>query len=222
MQQAEQAGLNREAAAERASESNQTRQLIAGMAASGRQGNQDLQRQILQDRIDAAKLKEDDAQRVKDNALKGMQAYGDDMLGVIGELLDEQGNLRPHAQGVVGTLEGAIPEYLMFDADRQKALASTKRLNSNLAIETLQKLKEQSRTGATGFGSLTEKELALVENAKATLSNRRQDEATYAAELKRIRDAILSTRGGAPAAPAEAPATAKPTAADLIRKYRGK
>jgi hypothetical protein len=151
-------------------------------------------------RNESERAKQADVQKTRDNALNNMRSYGDDMLAVIGELIDEQGNLKPEAAGVIGTFEGAVPEGVMFDDKRQKALAAIKRLNSNLSIETLQRLKEQSRTGATGFGALTEKELAVVENARSTLGNRRQSEGSYGGELKRIRDEITRTRGARGAA----------------------
>jgi hypothetical protein len=42
-------------------------------------------------------------------------------------------------------------------------------LNSEKAIGTLEELKSQSRTGATGFGALSEKELTLLLNKTRAL-----------------------------------------------------
>jgi hypothetical protein len=53
------------------------------------------------------------------------------------------------------------------DAKSLKNLVGS--LNSAKAIQTLEQLKSQSRTGATGFGALSEKELDLILNKTRTL-----------------------------------------------------
>lgn len=132
-----------------------------------------------------------------DRALKSMKAYGDDMLSVIDRLIDEGGNLNPQIAGVIGGIQGARPEWAYLTEESQAALADIDRLQSMLNINTLRDMKEQSRTGATGFGSLTERELNVVESSASKLRRRRQGDAEYAAELKRLRDTLRAGRGGA-------------------------
>lgn len=136
-----------------------------------------------------------DATEAQKKALGSMQAYGDDILSVINNLVDEQGNLKKPIAGVVGNVEGAIPNMLRGEQG-QTALADIDRLQGLLDINKLSEMKAQSRTGASGFGVLSEKELGVLESAASTLRNRRQSEAAYATELKRIRDAILAGRMG--------------------------
>ena len=61
------------------------------------------------------------------------------------------------AAATVQTMSSFIP---FTDAKSLKNLVSS--LNSAKAIQTLEQLKTQSRTGATGFGALSEKELQLL------------------------------------------------------------
>lgn len=133
---------------------------------------------------------------VQKQALAVMRSYGDDMLKVIGELLDTNGNLKPAAAGVIGGVSGVRPEWAYVGEGSQEALAAIDRLQSMLNIDTLRDMKTQSRTGATGFGQLTERELSVIEASASTLRRRRQSEAVYAAELKRLRGEIQRGRQG--------------------------
>lgn len=141
-----------------------------------------------------------------DRALQAMRTYGDDMTAVINELIDENGNLKPDVAGVIGGFDGARPEWAYASEGSQNALAKIDRLQSMLDINKLNDLKTQSRTGATGFGALNEKELGIIESSGSTLRKRRQAEGVYAAELKRLRDTIKAGRtptiNAAPPAPA--------------------
>jgi adenylosuccinate lyase len=59
-----------------------------------------------------------------------------------------------------GTMQAVSSAIPWTDA---KALANlTQSLNSDKVLAVLQQLKNQSRTGATGFGALSEKELDLI------------------------------------------------------------
>jgi len=69
-------------------------------------------------------------------------------------------------------------------------------LISALDINTLQQLKRQSKTGATGFGALSDRELGVLENAGTTLRNRRQGEPAIAAEFKRLLESVTDAPPG--------------------------
>lgn len=140
-----------------------------------------------------------------DRAVEAMRTYGDDMLSVINDMIDENGNLKPEVAGVVGGFDGARPEWAYGKEGSQKALAAINRLQGMLDLQKLGEMKQQSRTGASGFGALSEKELAVLEGAASTLRNRRQGDASYGSELKRIRDTINGGRQVAPAAAQPAP-----------------
>lgn len=68
------------------------------------------------------------------------------------------------AGGINQAVSSAIP---WTDSKALSNLVSS--LNSEKAIGTLEELKSQSRTGATGFGALSEKELALILNKTRAL-----------------------------------------------------
>jgi len=64
-------------------------------------------------------------------------------------------------EGIFGAIGQSIGESIPWsDARALKNLVGS--LNSEKAIQTLEQLKAQSRTGATGFGALSEKELQLL------------------------------------------------------------
>lgn len=58
-------------------------------------------------------------------------------------------------------------------------------LNSQKTIDLIKRMKEQSKTGATGFGSVTEKELDLLQSDIVKLNYRSP---TFKADLKRVED----------------------------------
>jgi hypothetical protein len=62
-----------------------------------------------------------------------------------------------------------------------------KNIKSNASLETIKQLKQQSRTGATGFGALNLKELETIESSIAVI-NQANDEETIKKELTKIRD----------------------------------
>jgi hypothetical protein len=69
---------------------------------------------------------------------------------------------------MVGGLNQAVSSVIPWtDAKALSNLVSS--LNSEKAIGTLEELKSQSRTGATGFGALSEKELTLLLNKTRAL-----------------------------------------------------
>ena len=129
-------------------------------------------------------------------ALEAMRTFGDDMLSVIDSLIDKEGNLNADAAGVIGGIGGARPEWAYGTEGSQGALSKIDRLQSMLNINVLQDMKSQSRTGATGFGALSERELSVIESSASTLRRRRQGDADYASELVRLRNAIMAGRGG--------------------------
>jgi hypothetical protein len=61
-----------------------------------------------------------------------------------------------------------------------------KAITSKIAINTINEMKKQSKTGATGFGSLSGPELDLLLNAEQNLS-RAQSEGRFNERLNEIR-----------------------------------
>ena len=161
----------------------------------------DLNRQLLQTRVDTAQQKVEDTKRATEQKRTAATRLADDMTAVIDELLDTDGQtgavrLKPGAQSIVGMrmpYASAVPGSQAADAD-----AAVNRLTGNLVVDLMQEMKSQSRTGATGFGQLSERELAILQSAASKLTNRNMSERAFAAELKRIRDKIQLVYQGQP------------------------
>ena len=114
-----------------------------------------------------------------------------------------------------------VPGSKAADAD-----AALNRLTGQLVVELMQEMKAQSRTGATGFGALSERELSLLQGAATKLANRNMSEAAFAAELKRIRDKVrlvYQDKGAAPSVsrPRSDPADSALSILEQRRKARG-
>jgi hypothetical protein len=178
---------SRAAAAARAQDANDMRMQLAQLANSGRNANADLDRQIKQGKIDADAQKRADADKAAKASADAVSTYEGDISGVLNQLLDEQGNLRPEAARVVGGISARLPN---LSETSQQGLSQIDRLVGLLDINKLREMKAQSKTGASGFGALSERELSVLENAASTLKNRKVGEGDYAAELRRIRDTL--------------------------------
>lgn len=226
----EQARLDRIAAArqaaidrsELAGQNAESRAEIARIAASGRGANADLQREILQGKIDAAKEKETDKQKTADTARNAALASIDDTAGALDELIDANGQLKPGVSGATGI--DAIRSYIP-GTSAADAKARIDRLQSRLTIDLLGEMKRQSRTGASGFGALSEKELGVLQNAAARLGQSQSDESFRQAlvdvrkQLAGMRQRAAGPSAGAPAAGA-APA-AKETPEQRLARLLG-
>lgn len=141
-----------------------------------------------------------------------------DTLAALDELLDDKGKLRPEITPSVGASRMFGMQFL--PATQAKAGdAAIKRLKSMLTIELLGEMKAQSRTGATGFGQLSVKELNVLESAASKLDPS-LDEGTFEKELNRIKEylkKVLQPKDGL----TDTTTVKKPTAQELIRKYGG-
>lgn len=99
----------------------------------------------------------------------------------------------PKLQEIIGTVDvGPLSVRKEFIAslggtpeEVQTLLSIINTTESNKVLETLKKLKSQSRTGATGFGALNQEELGLISKAFIDL-NKAQDFKTFVTKLKLI------------------------------------
>lgn len=132
--------------------------------------------------------------------------------------LAEEFEASPGAPRIFG-LVGALPNVPGGAA--ASAQTRLEQLKASLAIGKIQEMKAQSRTGATGFGQLSEKELAVLENAAGRLQRAQSfaEAKTALAEIKgRMR--VVIARNRAPGSTAE-PAAAGPvkkSAADWLKE----
>lgn len=198
---ARQAAIDRSELAQQNAES---RADLARIAASGRGANADLQRQILQDKVDAAKEKTQQQHQTADMARQAALASIDDTAGALDELIDAQGNLKPGVAGAFGwdAARSYIPGGIPGSAADAKARLD--RLQSRLTVDLLGEMKRQSRTGASGFGALSEKELAVLQNAAARLGTSQSDESARQALLDVRKQLAGMRQRAAGAAPPQA------------------
>ncbi len=177
------------------------REDLARLTAGLRGGNADLQRELLQGKIDAAQEKTTEKKQAVDAARNAAVASIDDTAGALDELIDEKDQLKPGVGGAVGlgAIRARIPGTSAADAK-----ARIDRLQSRLVVDLLGEMKRQSRTGATGFGALTEKELAVIQNAAARLGNSQSDE-SFRLALIDVRKQLAGMRQRAAGAATSAP-----------------
>lgn len=192
----------RAAADERARQDRLSREQIAALAAAGRGQNADLQRDILGLRADALREQAESKKAATERARSAEQEYA---AGIIGELnrlttpttsADGKATayqLSDGAQAAVGSMRAGYMATMpivggLFGgaADAQAAIQS---LVAKLDIDQIRQLKAQSRTGATGFGQLSEGELKILENASSQLATS-QSEPVFLDRLNKIRAVV--------------------------------
>jgi hypothetical protein len=132
------------------------------------------------------------------------------------EILDKTDSLRPEIRAATGW-SSYNPKGILPESEIRKGTAALNRLKAVRVVELIGELKAQSRTGATGFGQLSDKERLLLQDAASKLDTD-LDEGTLNAEIVRIKGLLNKIMR-----PAEGQGSAttsvKPNAADLIRKY---
>lgn len=121
----------------------------------------DFEREKAKTSISAQKfaMQEEEAKKAAEAQAKNEQDFTQDMLDTIGEV--KKGIKYFGAAGVVPPLPG---EY-----SKTNWLANFNKLLSKRVLETMTQLKKASKTGATGFGQLSEKELAVLQDASTVL-----------------------------------------------------
>jgi hypothetical protein len=115
-------------------------------------------------------------------------------LDALNEMLDDKGKLRPNIASVVGAgrynpanwIWGGSP---LPGTDNVTAEATIKRFKSVQVLDLIEKIKAQSKIGATGFGRLTDKDLEILGRA-ATKLDPAMPTADFEAELVRIRGLV--------------------------------
>jgi hypothetical protein len=174
------------------------REALAQQAEIARQNNEA--------RSDLAKEKRDEKKNTKmlndQNALGGYSSEIDNQMALIDEVLgagsglDENGNpinvkYMPGLEGNLGARGQYIPNIAGTDA--ANAEAKLNQIDAKTFLKTLGDLKNQSATGASGLGSLTESEGKKIQAAAAALS-RSQDAASYARNLLKYKSELAASK----------------------------
>ncbi len=132
-------------------------------------GLRGLQAQMLQTQLDQRQLKlESDREKSITEKTQAVSKLSSTESNIDTALNTAEKALKLAPNSLVGGLNQAVSSAIPWTDS--KALANlVGSLNSEKAIGTLEELKSQSRTGATGFGALSEKELALILNKTRAL-----------------------------------------------------
>jgi hypothetical protein len=87
---------------------------------------------------------------------------------------------------------GPVPA--MPGSDKVNWRANFDRLVSNLVLDVMKKMKETSKTGSTGFGQLSNKELSVLQNAASALkvTLKKEDAQRYLNQIKESAQRILN------------------------------
>ena len=132
-------------------------------------GLKGLQAQLLQAQFDQKQLKlEADREKSSTEKTQAVSRLSSTESNIDTALNTAEKALKLAPNSLVGGLNQAVSSTIPWTDS--KALSNlVGSLNSEKAIGTLEELKSQSRTGATGFGALSEKELALILNKTRAL-----------------------------------------------------
>lgn len=153
--------------------------------------------------------KADNSKTVQDIGSRAQEA-----LDELKNVLDDKGNLTSKGHSATGW--SSFLKYLP-GTEARSGNASIKRVGSQQVLNVIAELKAQSRTGATGFGNMSNKDLATLENAAHKLDTLQDDE-EVAAELRRIRDGMKKIVEGAAAHAAEESKTSSKDPIEVRRK----
>ena len=154
---------------------------------------------------DAAQQAKDEAMRAKElQAQETQNARQAEAATSAQSLIDAIDTLtRSPGYNDLGTIGGDVAIHTPFiRSDAKDAHAQLQNVAGQVALATMSRLKALSKQGATGFGALSEKELALLQNSIATLASGDISHAQLAASLKTIRDSmekVTKWRGQQPA-----------------------
>lgn len=110
-------------------------------------------------------------------------------LAGLNELVDEKGNLKPDIQWGVGWSNlGGFAPYIPTSPQK----TASKKIRQVIAKQVLglvSEMKSQTKTGATGFGNMSNKDLGLLEDAASALDPN-MSESDFAKEVVKMRDLI--------------------------------
>lgn len=107
---------------------------------------------------------------------------------------------------------GSVPTLNPWGYDRKKWEANVQKLLSGKMIDLMVQMKEASKTGATGFGQLSEREGQILRDASTALNRglAPEDAEKYLTEMETILHKIVNKQGGQPISPIGQPPQGQP------------
>lgn len=119
--------------------------------------------------------------------LTDMRRNVQDILNEFDNVLDKNDQLTSKGQSAFG--KSAAFRWIP-GSEEKSGTASVKRIQSQQILNLIEDMKAQSKTGATGFGAMNMRELAVLESAASKLSDPYISEEDGRKELKRLRDQL--------------------------------
>ena len=169
--------------------------------------------------------KEEVAEKTQQKAARGAYNSAKDVISGIDNLLKEESvrsettgteKTQPRYAKAVGSIQGRLAERALPGLEEEFGISQEiKTLLAQKALGTITQMKQASRTGATGFGAMNEKELSLIEADISSLDPRLSDK-SFGESLKRIRKRMQRVMNSI-----EIPETVEETTEDTIQDSLG-
>ncbi len=132
-------------------------------------------------------IKRKEKERTNRNKTEMIRGGAQDTIDTIKEIKDKIKYF-----GAMGEIMPPLPtEY-----DKKEWLANVEKLKSRLVLNVMSEMKNASRTGATGFGQLSEKEMKVLQDASTALKKgmNERDALKYLNIIEEKANKILSTQ----------------------------
>jgi len=154
--------------------------------------------ELQQAKLDEMRGKQAQAQQVKENQDENLRSSAEDIIKTIGEVKKGKDYF-----GRFGDISSTWDPKTLLPGEydrRSNWEANIKKLTSQAVLDTMTKLKQASRTGSTGFGALSEKELALLQSASTVLNRKLSpDQAMkYLDDLENVHRKVLNGGSAVP------------------------
>ena len=200
-----------EAAAQRDRERIEARKELAALVGSQRSAVTDLQRQLLQDKVDAARQKVTDLEDKKKTAQANEEAKAQNVIGIIDNVLPKISGI--NTAGVAGKALSFVPGSDAYDVAR-----NIETIKANIGFKELSDMRQASPTGGA-LGQVAVQELNFLQAAVSNLDvgqSPQQLRDNLAKVRKHYTRWLATTRGEIPpedkeAAPSAAGKTVKRT-----------
>ena len=164
-----------------ADQANQTKLMIAQMTKARAGANNDLQRQILEEKLGALKQKQSDLEEARTTKLKNTVDTADNVIQVAEEAKKLTSGW---TTGLTGTLAGLKP-----GSDAYNLQAKIDTIKSQLGFSQLQSMRDASPTGGA-LGQVSNQEIKYLQAALANL-----DKAQTSKDLKDNLDKVITHYG---------------------------
>lgn len=171
----------------------EARRELAAASAAQRGALTDIQRQIAQERLDAARAKVQDAEDKKATALKLETAKAENVIGIVNNLIPKVSGIS--TAGLAGKALSLVPGSDAYDLAR-----NIETIKANLGFKELSDMRQASPTGGA-LGQVAVQELNFLQATVASLDVG-QSPAQLRANLEKIRKHysrwLATTRGELP------------------------